>query len=107
MYPSDCFAELEFLAQDYEVMSFHVNGSPESWFTTVVVAVRMILKNDEISGKIMLWGPDIKENTGSSTKLLYACQTENERIEVLETRFGLALNKEEREGILGTASALV
>lgn len=102
----DCFGELEFLQQDFEVMSFFVNNSPQSWFTTTVVAVRMMLENDEIVGKMMLWGPDVKQNTGGRTRLLKTCETEAERIEVLEKEFGLVLDREEREGIRATGFAL-
>ena len=101
-----CFTETEFLAQDFEVMSWYVNTSPASWFTTTVVAVRMMLESDEIVGKVMLWGPEVKQNTGGRTQLLMTCQTEEERIEVLEKRFGIVLNREEKEGIRGTVVGL-
>lgn len=101
-----CFTEVEFLQQDFEVMSFFVNASPQSWFTTTVVAVRMLVEKHEIVGKVMLWGGDVKENNGGRTKLLMTCESEEERVEMLKAKFGIVLDKEEQEAIKGTPAAL-
>lgn len=101
-----CFGELEFLTQDYEIMSFWVNECPQSWFTHMVAAVRMMLEDDEIVGKLMLNGAEVKINTGGRTRPLKICKTEEERIEVLKTQFGLEFDRKERDGIKGMASAL-
>ena len=103
-----CFPELEFLPQDYEVMSYFVNNSPASWFTTTVVAVRMLLdeKGEEVVGKEMLWGAEVKRNMGGKTQLVKTCRTEEERIMVLRDVFGLVLSQEDRAGIAGSVAAL-
>jgi len=43
----DCFTAVEFLPQDYAVMSYYVNNSPQSWLTTTVVAVKMLLDHEQ------------------------------------------------------------
>ena len=103
-----CFVEAEFLQQDMGVMAFFVNESPLSWFTTMTVAVRMLLDEtgERIKGKIMLAGADVKENNGGRTSLAMSCRTERERVEALKTLFGLELNEEERKSIRGRVTAL-
>ena len=103
-----CFTETEFLQQDFEVMSWFVNTCPASWFTMTVVAVKMILDpgKEEIVGKTMLWGTEVKENTGGRTRLLMMLKSEEERVEVLRKKFGIVLSREEVEAIRGTIVAL-
>jgi len=101
-----CFPETEFLTQDYEIMSFWVNFSPQSWFTHMVAAVRHMLEDGEVVGKIQLAGGEVKINTGSRNQLLRVCKTEDERVEVLKSQFGISLDRKEKEGIRGMAAAL-
>jgi len=114
----DCFTTLEFLPQDYAVMSYYINNSPQSWFTTTVVAVKMILDDDKQSsngeqtkeevvvGKEMLCGAELMRNMGGRTQLVKTCATEQERVDVLRDVFGLVLTEEERMGITGNVNAL-
>jgi arylamine N-acetyltransferase len=119
----DCFTTLEFLPQDYAVMSYYVNNSPQSWFTTTVVAVKMLLDNEHseddkqasneeqpedvvVMGKEMLSGAELKRNMGGKTQLVKTCATEQERVHVLRDVFGLVLTEEERMGITGSVAAL-
>jgi hypothetical protein len=119
----DCFTTLEFLPQDYAVMSYYVNNSPQSWLTTTVVAVRMLLDHGEredhkqvsneeqpedvlVVGKEMLSGAELKRNMGGRTQLVKMCATEQERVDVLRDIFGLVLTEEERMGITGSVAAL-
>ena len=103
-----CFPELEFLPQDFEVMNFFVSNSPASWFTKTVVAVKMLLdeQGENVVGKEMLLGAEVKRNMGGKTQLVKTCATEDERIEVLKDVFGLVLSEEEREGMRGSVAAL-
>src|ERR1700761_3226142 len=41
--PTICFADVEFLPQDFRVMNFSVSQTRTSWFTQVFVCIRMIL----------------------------------------------------------------
>jgi hypothetical protein len=89
-------------------MSYYVNNSPSSWFTTTVVAVKMLLdpQSEEVVGKEMLSSAEVKRNMGGKTQLVRTCTTEEERVQVLKDVFGLALSEEEREGIRGSVAAL-
>jgi hypothetical protein len=119
----DCFTTLEFLPQDYAVMSYYVNNSPQSWLTTTVVVVRMLLDHEQREdhkqvsneeqpedvvavGKEMLSGAELKRNMGGRTQLVKTCATEQERVDVLRDIFGLVLTEEERMGITGSVAAL-
>jgi arylamine N-acetyltransferase len=119
----DCFTTLEFLPQDYAVMSYYINNSPQSWFTTTVVAVKMLLddeqseddkqssngeqtKEEVVVGKEMLCGAELMRNMGGKTQLVKTCATEQERVDVLRDVFGLVLTEEERMGITGSVTAL-
>lgn len=119
----DCFTALEFLPQDYAVMSYYVNNSPQSWLTTTVVAVKMLLDHEQredrkqfsneeqpedviVVGKEMLSGAELKRNMGGRTQLVKTCATEQERVDVLRDIFGLVLTEEERMGITGSVAAL-
>jgi hypothetical protein len=119
----DCFTALEFLPQDYAVMSYYVNNSPQSWLTTTVVAVKMLLDHEQredrkqfsneeqpedviVVGKEMLSGAELKRNIGGRTQLVKTCATEQERVDVLRDIFGLVLPEEERMGITGSVAAL-
>lgn len=89
-------------------MSYFVNNSSLSWFTTTVVVVKMLLneQGDEVVGKEMLWGVDVKQNMGGKTLLIRTCGTEKERVQVLEDVFGLRLSDAEREAIRGRLTRL-
>jgi hypothetical protein len=119
----DCFTALEFLPQDYAVMSYYVNNSPQSWLTTTVVAVKMLLDHEQredrkqfsneeqpedvvVVGKEMLSGAELKRNMGGRTQLVKTCATEQERVDVLRDIFGLVLTEEERMGITRSVAAL-
>lgn len=101
-----CFTELEFLPQDYEVMSFWASQSRNSWFTYRVVAVKMILEEDEVVGTMVLGGSDVKRRERGNTEHLRTCRTEKERVQALEEVFDLRLTDEERRGIRGMVTEL-
>ena len=119
----DCFTTLEFLPQDYAVMSYYVNNSPQSWLTTTVVAVRIVLDHEQredhkqvsneeqpedvvVVGKEMLSGAELKRNMGGRTQLVRTCATEQERVDVLRDIFGLVLTEEERMRITVSVAAV-
>ena len=104
-------------------MSYYVNNSPQSWLTTTVVAVKMVLDQEQredrklfsneeqpedvvVVGKEMLSGAELKRNMGGRTQLVKTCATEQERVDVLRDIFGLVLTEEERMGITGSVAAL-
>jgi hypothetical protein len=89
-------------------MSYFVNNSPLSWFTTTVVAVKMLLdeQGDEVVGKEMLFGAELKRNMGGKTQLVRTYGTEEERVEVFRDLFGLLVGEEDRKGIRRSVAAL-
>jgi arylamine N-acetyltransferase len=103
-----CFCELEFLPQNYEVMGYLVNNSPLSWFTTTVVAVKILLdgQGEEVVAKEMLLGAQLKRNMGGKTQLVRTCRTEEDTVEVLRDLFGLVVSEEDRRGFKGSVVAL-
>ncbi len=101
-----CFTELEFLPEDYEIMSFWTSQSRKSWFTYSVVAVKMILEREEMVGTLILEGSEVKKRVKGKTEHLRTCKTEGERVRALEDVFGLRLTDEERRGIEGMVTEL-
>ena len=101
-----CFTELEFLPDDYKIMSFWTSQSPKSWFTYRVVAVKMFLEGEDVVGTLILSGSDVKRRIGGKTEHLRSCKTEEERVRALEEVFGLRLTDEERRGIRGMVTEL-
>ena len=101
-----CFTELEFLPEDFEVMSFWISQSRKSWFTYVVIAMKMILEGGEVVGTLILEGGEVKKRVRGKTEHLRTCKTEEERVRALEDVFGLRLTDEERRGIRGMVTEL-
>ena len=101
-----CFTELEFLPEDYEIMSFWTSQSRKSWFTYIVVAVKMILEEGEAVGTLILEGGEVKRRVRGRTEHLMTCKTEEERVLALANVFGLRLTDEESMGIRGMVTEL-
>ncbi|KAM0794749.1 hypothetical protein BDR22DRAFT_814679 [Usnea florida] len=101
-----CFTEVEFLPQDYEVMSFWTSQCPKSWFTQRVVVVKMLVEGEEVVGTVSLSGAEVKRKGGAGTEVLRLCEGEGERVRALEEVFGVRLTEEERRGIRGMVSEL-
>lgn len=69
--------------------------------TRTVLVVRFLREGERISGKIMLVDGEVKRNEGGKTVLERVCKDEGERVDVLESVFGISLTEEERVGIKG------
>ena len=54
-----------------------------------------------IVGKIMLVNGEVKRNDGGKTRVLKACESEDERVAAFEELFGITLTEEERLGVEG------
>ena len=105
--PSYCFTSLEFLPQDFEIMSFWTSQSRKSWCTYRLIVLKMLVKDDKIIGTLSLVGGELKKKVAERSEVLVSCRTEGERIEVLRKWFGVVLSDEEKKGIRGLASALL
>lgn len=101
-----CFTELEFLPVDYEVMNFWTSQSGETWFTSTIVVVRMVLDDEDVVGTVMLGGNEVKLRIQGKTEHLGKLKTEAERLEALKKWFGIELSEEERGGIKGMTTKL-
>lgn len=101
-----CFTELEFLLKDFEVMNFWTSHNPDSWFLKTVVVVRMIMKDDELIGIVILSNGEVKFRCGGETKVVVKCKTEDDRLRALHSWFGIELGEVERRGIRGLVSEL-
>ncbi|KAI9877940.1 MAG: N-terminal acetyltransferase [Pleopsidium flavum] len=105
-----CFTELEFLPVDYEVMNFKTSHSRTSWFTYMIVCVKLILEvideDQEVVGTVMLVGNEVKRRIQGKTELLITCKTEEERVQALEKWFDIHLTDKEKTGIMGMVTQL-
>ena len=106
--PMYCFTETEFLPRDYEMMNFWTSHSRKSFFTYRILCVKKLMdeQSHDLIGTLILSGAEVKRRIGNETELLKVCKTEEERIEVLETMFGVTLTGEEKSGIDGMVTQL-
>lgn len=103
-----CFADVEFLPQDFGVMNFSVSQARTSWFTQAFVCTRMVLDADgrEIIGQYVLAGKEVKRRIRGQTEFLRVMQTEAERVKALAEYFDMHLRDSEIEAIRGLISEL-
>jgi arylamine N-acetyltransferase len=110
------FPELEFMAADWEVVNWWTGSSPRSWQTYTVLVIKFLRRQkevreidgaeQEIFGKRMLVNRIVKENLGGKTKFIQDWKTERERVEGLESLFGINLTDDEISGIKGWVTEL-
>jgi len=113
------FPEFEFTQADFLVMNCFASESRESFQTFTILIIKFLSRratsdneepeddsNIEIYGKRMMVNGVLKENLGGRTRVVKECQTEAERIAVLKEYFGIALSKEEIDGIKGWVTEL-
>lgn len=107
--PAYCFSEVEFLPQDFEIMSFFTSQHHSSWFTQKLVCVKMLLDDDHqtIVGQYVLSGSEVKKRVHGDVKVVKELRTEADRVEALQEFFGIILTKEEIDGISGTVAQLL
>ncbi|KAI1166615.1 cysteine proteinase [Nemania serpens] len=106
-----CFALVEFMPNDWEVVNVFASTSPKSWQTKTVIAIKFLRRtredgDEEIYGKRMLVNELVKENLGGKTAIVHECKTEEDRVAALDKYFGLQLTDEEKNGISGWRTAL-
>lgn len=105
--PAYCFGEMEFLPNDFVMMNHFTSTSRTSWFTYMVICMKMVMENNELVGDVTMAGPELKRRIGGQNTTLAILESEEQRIEALEKYFGIKLSAEERNGIRGMSSALV
>ncbi|KAI1294294.1 hypothetical protein F5Y03DRAFT_387742 [Xylaria venustula] len=113
--PFYCFALVEFMPNDWEVVNVYASTSPKSWQTKTVIAIKFLRRprgdgaeedEQEIYGKRMLVNDVIKGNLGGRTEVIHQVKTDEERVAALEKYFDIRLTEEERGGIKGWNTAL-
>ena len=105
--PCYCFSELEFLPQDFEVMSFKTSQSRKSWFTYRFVLTHILLDNeDKPIGTMTLAGSEVKRRLEGRNEVLASCHTEGDRVKALKDHFGIELRDDEKRGIQGMVTEL-
>ncbi|KAL5866418.1 N-malonyltransferase fdb2 [Pyricularia oryzae] len=99
--PVYCFAETEFLPQDYEVMSWFTSTNPRSFFTQYVICSKMIMDEEQqtIVGNIALFKDTVRETIGANRKVVKECKTEDDRVQALAEIFNVNLTDEEKKSI--------
>lgn len=95
------FTDIEFTLKDFEVMNFFTSRSPDSFLTTKILVVKFLQEDGKITGKVIMDQEQVKKNTEGKNTLPQTCQTEEERVQVLENLFKLKLPEEEKNGIRG------
>lgn len=107
------FSEVEFMHDDFDVISLYTSTHPSSFQTFMMVIVKFLRRanadvpgEEEIYGKRMLVNGTVKENLSGKTVVVQECLSEQERIGALKKWFGIALTDEEREGIRGHVTEL-
>ncbi|KAI9717185.1 MAG: hypothetical protein M1812_004933 [Candelaria pacifica] len=100
------FTELEFLPPDYTIMNFYTSTSRTSFFTYTVICMKTVMEGDEVVGTVTLFGGDMKKRISGKTEHLESCETEEQRVKVLEKYFGIVLGEEEKNGIQGMVTEL-
>ncbi|MCJ1387745.1 N-terminal acetyltransferase [Xylographa bjoerkii] len=110
-----CFAETEFLPQDFEAMTVGTTYRRNSFFAYSIAMCRMVMagevgvtdvEGDEIVGVITLTDRECKRRVRGRTEVLKVFETEGERLEALRRWFGIEFGEAERRGVRGTAVGL-
>lgn len=104
-----CFSETEFTPSDFEMMNYFMSTSRKSWFTFIVVCVKMILdeEGEGVIGDVTLAGTEVKKRVKGESELLVNCTSEKERVEALEKWFGVRLSEAEKRGVQGRITDLL
>lgn len=107
--PCYCFGEAEFLEADFKVMNHWTSTSKDSWFTQIPVCVKMILddEGEKVIGNVQFFKTDFKKRIGDELQVSRELKSEDDRIKVLETEFGIPLDQEEKQGIRGMVSEIL
>lgn len=102
-----CFGETEFTPSDFVMMNWFMSTSRTSWFTYIVVCMKMVMSEEELIGDVTLVGGEVKKGIGGTSKTLAVLELEAQRVDALREHLGVKLSVEERKGIPGRVSELL
>lgn len=104
--PTYAFSEMEFTPNDFTMMNHFMSTHRTSWFTYLVVCVKMVLEEGEIVGDITLFGNEVKRRIGGKSEVLALCGSDKDRIVALEEYLHVKLDAAERNGIHGMVTKI-
>ena len=100
-------SETELFPHDYKMMNYFTSSHPDSFFSTAIMAVRVISEGDDVKGLYSLFRDEVKHRNEKGEKtLVEKLETEEQRVKALEKYFAIVLNEEEKKAIIGTKLAL-
>lgn len=103
-----CFADVEWLPADFDIINYRTSQDPRSWFTHRLVLVKTLVDEETRTkplGTVTLMGDVIERRIGTGKKeVVVQAKSEKERVLALRTWFGVVLLPEEERGISGMAS---
>lgn len=102
------FVEIEFFAEDFQVMNMPVMTAPQSFFVQNVMCLKFLLREgtDEPEGVLILHRDYVKRRVGEKVEILQTLNTEEDRLKVLEELFSIKLGEDEKAAIRGLTSEL-
>ncbi|KAF6794172.1 arylamine n-acetyltransferase 1 [Colletotrichum sojae] len=105
----NCFTEMEFFPEDFEIMNLATFTRPTSYFVKTVLAMRTILDPEtrKAVGTLVLHKDEVKRKIGDKLELLETLKTEPDRVAALAKYFGIVLRPEEQRAIKGLPTELL
>ncbi|KAF7179380.1 hypothetical protein CNMCM7691_008313 [Aspergillus felis] len=100
------FTESEWLETDYQAVKRAVLGNKRAWFLYRVIAFQIVLKDRRPVGWVMIWNDAMSWFQGGKLSRRIRFKSEEERINALESVFGIKLEDEEKKEIVGTVAFL-
>jgi arylamine N-acetyltransferase len=113
--PAYCFADTEWLPQDFEIINYRMCRDRKSLFVKNLIMTRPILDEagEKCVGQVSLVKEEVSRtrlgDDGKSVEkiLLVKCESEADRIRALEEYFDVALRADEVRGIRGLPSEIL
>ena len=107
--PTYCFPDgVEFLPQDYVVMSHFTSTNRMSFFTYKLIVAKFLLDEaeEEVIGTLVMFGNSAHKRVAGVKEDLGTFEKEEERVHALEKHFGVKLSDAQKAGIAGMVSAI-
>jgi arylamine N-acetyltransferase len=107
--PTYCFPDgVEFLPQDYVVMSHFTSTHRMSFFTYKVIVAKFLLDQagEEVIGTLVMFGNSAHKRVAGVKEDLGTFGKEEERVNALNKHFGIKLSVSQKGGIAGMVSAI-
>lgn len=111
------FTELEFLPNDFAVANFWTSKSPQIFFTTSVVCIKMQFSGgpesvegdygkERLCGHITICDTRFKKFRDGLQQEAFDFSDETHRVQCIRDTFGIELSDEEKDAIIGTTTEL-